>query len=742
MSFSLALGLAGLFLCGSVWLVQAASPALPTNVAPQVWEATSAGGEAAFLVILKEQATLDAAAVLPDREARLHYVYDVLRHTALRSQAALRAELDAAGVDYRTFYIVNMLVVHGDRALITRLAAHPEVARIAANPYVRQSLPEPSPYGGRALAPTGVAWGVGNINADDVWALGYDGTNIVIAGQDTGYEWDHPALINQYRGYSGITATHDYNWHDAIHEQNPNAPPGNPCGFDSPVPCDDYFSSHGTHTMGTMVGDDGGSNQIGVAPGARWIGCRNMEQGWGTPATYAECFEFFLAPYPIAGHPMTDGVPSLAPHVINNSWACPPSEGCDPDTLTTTVENVRAAGIVVVASTGNTGPQCSTVQKPPAIYEAAFSVGATDGGNNVASFSSRGPVTVDGSGRRKPDVAAPGVSIRSSVRGDGYSDSSGTSMAAPHVAGTVALLYSAAPYLVGDVDAAEGIIEQTARPRTTAQECGGDGHDDVPNNVYGWGIVDALAAVRGALVEIRADPAAHPPRAGASLTYTIRVTNTSVFTLHTSITDILPAQVTPTGSMTWTPTIPPVSGVWTQSVAVSVQEGYTGLLTNVVRLTSEEGPASVHTSTVRSQVPQVTVTKRADFDDSMFLVSWLHYTISVTNTSDLPMSQVTITDTIPTSTTLAWADGDYLQNGSVVTWMPQNLAPRAALTVTLAVTVTALPPGTDVVNDTYGVWSSDLLTPVMGNPLAVTIPWRYTLALVERNEALGGDDDG
>ncbi|MCK4452552.1 MAG: S8 family serine peptidase, partial [Anaerolineae bacterium] len=364
-------GAAGLLLAGLVASVYAVPPRqlhAPTNVAPQVWDATAGGSEVEFLVILAEQADLSTAAALPTREACLRYVYDALRETAQRSQAPLRAQLDGAGVDYRSFYVVNMLAVKGGYDLVARLAARPDVARIAANPRVRLALPTPSPRGGEpgwgAPSPRGggsgkgytssvlpareeasVEWNVAHISADDVWALGYTGQSIVVAGQDTGYAWDHPALINQYRGYNGITATHDYNWHDAIHT---NTHGYNPCGIDSPEPCDD--DGHGTHTMGTIVGDDGGNNQIGVAPGAHWIGCRNMDNGWGTPAIYAECFEFFLAPYPIGGDPVSDGVPSLAPHVINNSWTCPLSEGCAWDTLQAVVENVRTAGIVVVAS--------------------------------------------------------------------------------------------------------------------------------------------------------------------------------------------------------------------------------------------------------------------------------------------------------------------------------------------------------------------------------------------------------
>jgi serine protease AprX len=576
----LAFGVAGLLLTTLALSVrsvpQTVLAAPPANVACRVWEDTAEGGEVEFLVILAEQADLGAAASLPSRDARLRTVYDTLREVALRTQAPLRAELDTAGVDYRAFYVVNALAVRGDRALVARLAAHPEVARIAANPRVRLSLPEPQPGGVRLLSPQGVEWNVARINADDVWALGYTGQGIVVAGQDTGYDWDHPTIINQYRGYNGVTATHHYNWHDAIHSG------GGVCGADSPVPCDD--NSHGTHTMGTIVGDDGGSNQIGVAPGARWIGCRNMNQGWGTPATYIECFEFFLAPYPIGGDPITDGVPSLAPHAINNSWTCPPAEGCDWHTLQTVVENVRAAGIVVVASAGNSGAGCSTVQDPIAIYDAAFSVGATDGGDGIASFSGRGPVTVDGSGRPKPDVAAPGVGVRSCVPGTGYGLKSGTSMAGPHVAGTAALLWSAAPSLVGDVDATEWVIAQTARPRTTMQGCGGDGPGDVPNNVYGWGIVDALAAVESAQAGLEiakqgAFPMGIPAR---SLVYRLSITNTSYLTLtDVVLTDVVPVSATfawASGSytrsddtITWTAASLAGQGVLTATLAVTVE---------------------------------------------------------------------------------------------------------------------------------------------------------------------------
>ncbi|MEJ2208655.1 MAG: S8 family serine peptidase [Anaerolineae bacterium] len=483
-----------------------------------VWHALQAGGEAEVLVILRQQADLSAAGALAAGEPRARYVADALRAVAGASQRDLRAFLDGRGVAYRPFYVVNAVHLRAGEALIRQLAARPEVDRIVLNPWVR-AIPQPAPVVSAAAA-AGVEENLQRVNADDVWALGYTGQGVVIAGQDTGYDWDHPALLAQYRGWDGAVADHDYNWHDAVHEDAPGTSPGNPCGFDSPLPCDDY--GHGTHTLGTMVGDDGAGHQIGVAPGARWIGCRNMEQGVGSPATYLECFEFFLAPYPLGGTP-AQGDPARAPDVVNNSWSCPPGEGCDAAILEDAVSALRQAGIAVVVSAGNHGSLCETVLYPPAIYQQSFSVAAFDHRNDqIAAFSSRGPVTYGGRTYQKPDIAAPGVSVYSSYRGGLYATLSGTSMAAPHVAGGLALLLSAAPELTGDVDALERLMMATAQPQTTSQGCGGDGPADVPNNVWGWGILDLLAAVEalplGTLQGTVADAAHGTPLPQARLT--------------------------------------------------------------------------------------------------------------------------------------------------------------------------------------------------------------------------------
>jgi subtilisin family serine protease len=207
------------------------------------------------------------------------------------------------------------------------LALRKDIARIEGNPVVHgipestaKDIPAPVILAPQTHRPETVEPGINYTHAPLVWAEGFFGQGIVVAEADTGFRWTHNAIKPHYRGWDGSTVDHDYNWHDSIHDSV-----GNPCGNDSPQPCDDF--GHGTHTLGTAIGDDNAGNQIGMAPQAECIGCRNMDQGNGTPARYLECFEFFLAPYPVGGN-TTQGDPSKAPDITSNSWACPSSEGC------------------------------------------------------------------------------------------------------------------------------------------------------------------------------------------------------------------------------------------------------------------------------------------------------------------------------------------------------------------------------------------------------------------------------
>jgi subtilisin family serine protease len=458
-----------------------------------VLRATTGGASASFGVYLRDQADLTAAYAMKDQDARGWYVYRTLRDEAARTQAPIRELLDARGADYTSYWAANMIVAHGDRALVDELAARADVHAIEPDEKASglEEVPLlPTPLerleaNGPAAAAT-VEWGVNDVHAPAVWSLGFTGQGMVVASADTGVRWQHAALKSHYRGWNGTTADNDYNWHDAIHSG------GGICGPNTIAPCDD--DSHGSHTTGTAIGDDGAGNQIGVAPGAKWIGCRNMDRGTGSPATYTECFQWFMAPTTISGQ---NADPTKRPHVITNSWTCPASEGCAANTLQTIVTNTEASGIFVEASAGNSGPSCSTVSDPPAIYASAFSTGAVDISNTLAGFSSRGPVTSDGSGRMKPDVVSPGVNVRSSTNSTdtSYASFSGTSMAGPHVAGVVALLWSARPDLVRNIAATKQVLTSTANPSVAGGGSGCGGSAVVPNNHFGWGLVDARAAV-------------------------------------------------------------------------------------------------------------------------------------------------------------------------------------------------------------------------------------------------------
>src|SRR6266404_6089773 len=344
-------------------------PFQSSKIVPWVMEHTAKGQQAEFFVVLADQADLTAAANLLTKAEKGRFVFQTLFNKAQATQGPILQWLRERGLEHRSFYIVNGILVKGTRAVAEALAARPDVARVEGNPRIDNHLPQPDSFvdiPSNLQRPATIEPGINYTHAPQVWALGFTGQQILVASADTGQRWTHNALKPHYRGWDGVHADHDYNWHDSIHNSV-----GNPCGNDSPFPCDDFF--HGTHTLGTAIGDDGAGNQIGMAPGAKWIGCRNMDQGNGTPARYIECMEFFLAPYPIGGG---QGDPTLAPDVTINSWGCPASEGCSANTLQMGVEAQLAAGINMVAAAGNSGSGCSTVTDPPSLYAAVYTVGA------------------------------------------------------------------------------------------------------------------------------------------------------------------------------------------------------------------------------------------------------------------------------------------------------------------------------------------------------------------------------
>ncbi|MEV4759098.1 S8 family serine peptidase [Micromonospora sp. NPDC049559] len=452
--------------------IAVAAPSASATVDSQVLKDLSGKGSTSFMVFLKDRAKFDGAAKLRDADAKAAEVHRQLTGTAERSQAGLRADLDAKKVDYTSYWIANALQVKGDKALVDAIAARPEVARIEPVKVYPLITPTPSRTTVQA-APNGVEWGLTNIEAPRVWSeYGDRGEGIVVANIDTGVQYDHPAVVGKYRGNLGNGSfDHNYNWFD----------PAGVCG--SAAPCDN--AGHGTHTMGTMVGDDGAGNQIGVAPGAKWIAAKGCESSNCSESSLLASGQWVLAPTDLNGQ---NPRPDLRPDIVNNSWG-----GGRGDTwYEQTVSAWRAAGIFPAFASGNTlgGAPCGSASSP-GDNVPSYAVGAYDVNNNIADFSNKGP-TVDG--RTKPNIAAPGVSVRSSVPGNAYDEYDGTSMATPHLAGTVALVWSAAPSLRGDVTTTETLLGDTATD-VDALDCGGTVDN---NNIFGEGRLNAYRAVTGA----------------------------------------------------------------------------------------------------------------------------------------------------------------------------------------------------------------------------------------------------
>lgn len=453
------------------------------KIDPLVLEEIASGGETGFFIWMTAKADLSPANDLKTKLEKGQFVYETLRATADSSQQTLRSELDAQSINYRPFYIANKIYVYaGSEALVLSLAARPDVAKITPN---RQfQLDEPIINSNPPEHVTAIEPNISFIKSPQVWTLGFHGEGMVLAGNDTGLMWNHPAIINQYRGWNGSTANHNYNWWDAT-------------GAYPAVPGDGH--GHGTHTTGTMVGDDGGTNQIGVAPGAQTIHCKNMtDSGSGSDLTFSTCFEWDLAPWNLAG---SNPRPDLAPHAINNSWGY---SGGNAPQFEDEVNALQAAGIVVEVSAGNEGSSCSTLRSP-GDYVQVLTTGSVSHAGGVlpgtlTGFSSRGPSALY-PGQYFPDIMAPGENIRSSVPGGGYQGGwSGTSMSGPHTAALIALMWQAAPGFEGMVEETYEVIRQTAVPLTgvTGSNCGGD-YTTGPNNDWGFGTIDALAAVEEAM---------------------------------------------------------------------------------------------------------------------------------------------------------------------------------------------------------------------------------------------------
>ncbi|MBP7669007.1 MAG: S8 family serine peptidase [Candidatus Eisenbacteria bacterium] len=492
--FALFLVLSGVFV---------APPAGAAQIQPWLEEQLAALGDDDYLsviLIMETQADITGLnqslksenANLTERHER---VVRALKEAAV-SQKPLLDELESAQagggkvIDFTGYWISNLVVAKVTKAYLYDLAKRADIGYIEPNfsveliEPIKHEVPQ-GPVDKEAIPPTrgiGVTPGLRAINADDVWYdLGITGAGTLVANCDTGVQGDHPALGSRWRG---------------------NFAPASECwlnliGGAPSFPYDGY--GHGTHVMGTITGLGAATQDtIGVAWGAHWIAT--------DPINQSVSYEFnndIITAYQWFADP--DGDPSTTddvPDVIQNSWRINEGFGLDYTDCDTrwwaVIDNCEAAGAVTTWSAGNEGSGAQTIGSPAdraTTLTNAFSVGAIDATNYgfpypIAGFSSRGPTgcNVPAEQRIKPEVCAPGVGVYSSVPTSTYEGGwDGTSMAGPHVAGVVALMREANPDL--DVDTIKEILMQTARDEGTAGE----------DNTYGWGVIDAYAAVEAAM---------------------------------------------------------------------------------------------------------------------------------------------------------------------------------------------------------------------------------------------------
>ena len=456
------------------------SPTGGEKIAPQVRAALGAlqaEDQISVIVTLKDQADLSQIGG-PNRPERLKGLIRALQAKAEAGQKRLIALLRAREAQGKvsnitSFWVMNGLAVTGTPDVIQEVAAQPEVLKITPDDIsIVPSVPRAAGAPEQNLTA---------VNIPDLWNLGWYGQGVVIASMDSGVDANHPDLVSGWRGGSN-------SWFDP-YGQHPTSPTD--------------LSGHGTWTMGVLVGGDAGGTSIGVAPQAQWIAVKIFnDQGASTATAIHQGFQWLLDPDGDVNTPD-------APHVVNNSWSLG-YPGCDLE-FQFDLQALRAAAILPVFSAGNYGPGSAT-SPSPANYPEAFAVGATDNNNAIYSSGSRGPSACGEAQTIFPELMAPGINVKTTDLFNFYTNTTGTSMAAPHVAGTLALLMSAYPNLTA--------AEQEAALTNSAVDLGPAG----PDNDYGHGRLDALAAYQW----LASGGATPTPTPGGNLALNKSVTVSSV----------------------------------------------------------------------------------------------------------------------------------------------------------------------------------------------------------------------
>jgi subtilisin family serine protease len=416
----------------------------PGRMPPALQQALTAppGEMLTVIVTLREQADLDATSARD--------VVEDLQRRAAASQGRVRAFLEARRHEGRVgrvipFWIFNGLAVTADTGVIGELAAHPDVLRVTPD----RTIPGPAPVQDRAAAAPSEP-NLTVVHAPTLWALGFRGEGVVVATLDTGVSLYHPELAVRWRGGAN-------SWFD-------------PYGQHA-TPAD--LNGHGTYVMGVIVGGDAGGSAIGIAPQAQWIAAKIFDDGnQATVVAIHQAFQWLL-------DPDNDPATPDAPQVVNNSWGFG-APGCDLE-FQLDLQVLRAVGILPVFAAGNFGSGIAT-SVSPANYPEAFAVGAVDNAGQMYAQSSRGPSACGEPETVYPELVAPGIDVLTTHPAGIYVRETGTSMAAPHVAGALALLLNAYPDLT--------VAEQEETLIHTASDLGAVG----PDNDFGHGHLDVLAA--------------------------------------------------------------------------------------------------------------------------------------------------------------------------------------------------------------------------------------------------------
>lgn len=543
------------------------------DVDQSVRDTLASGANPDVIVRFRGRADLSAAFAIADRDTRATYVYSALTNLAAQKQASVLQLLQsqfnrsANRAGYSVLWIDNSIAVPRiTEALLDTLTASADVESVHLDNTIE--LPQ-EPTEAAPWVPHLAVSSLVHIKVPDVWALGYRGAGVVVANIDAGVRYTHEALVGKYRGNNGDGSfDHEHNWYDPYqHSSEPRT-----------------TSAHGSHTMGTMVGDGGGDNQIGAAPDAKWFTCLGFggDNGGGSVSGLMECGQWVLAPYATDGSGTPD--PTAHADIVNNSWGdCTFSFDNYYESI---VDSWIAAGMVPVFSNGNAS-NCNLQDNPalgtvgnPARYGKVLGIGSTGTNNSqYAPHSLKGPTDNPNPGLPnhpdpagfadlKPNLVAPGVDIYSaSDAGDAqYILESGTSMSAPAISGVIALMWSAAPCLHGNYGISGSLLMHSATAIPYASGSPSDGPGNVPNQATGWGEVDALAAVNAAIAYCQSG-GTYPPTVnktfdpaiivrGTDSVLTIRLANATATdaTLTAALTDALPAGVvisaTPAASTT------------------------------------------------------------------------------------------------------------------------------------------------------------------------------------------------